>query len=648
MLHIITPFSRIENKEFYIENYKGKNIIWHPITAYSSIFKWEVFDNPNIQPLVSSNILEMESNKYNPSTLKINYFIKNYPIINDDYYGFIFDDDWMKEDLPEKLNKYNDDVIFVSMKRGYQIPEGAPGHGTETLIPFKGVGCGQIGFQQIFIKGHILKQMEFFGDREDIRSGMPDGHMAVWLQENFEVKYVTNLYVLFNYLEEGRWTKFEEKIIMETLQQRFERVKNERRDINEHLDTLLDYAKKCDVIVELGANEGISTTAFAYANSKEFYSYDYIGPNPMLQELIDICEKEEVNLEFTLADSREIEIPECDLLFIDTLHIYDQLAEELKLHANKAKKYILIHDTETFKTKGVVEGTEGLWKAVEEFLEENPQWQIKRHYTNNNGLTVLEKRASSKKYLLATSAFSNCDLLYNCIKSWPERSDSIDKVVFLDGKNWEADFKDILQEDKIGRYVDYYFSANEHVGASGGWNKILEYGFVKNDYDVVIIMGADTEMKEGFFDLLIKEWEENNPDFSCCMGFNCITMTRKCFDTVGTFDENFFPAYFEDNDYDRRVRLAKETILYKNVGDETLLEHYGSSTIRRDSFFNTANGKTFSMNQKYNIAKWGCTPQDPSACTFETPFNDPTLTFKDWTLNKEEKEIKRKIWEKKQ
>ena len=33
----------------------------------------------------------------------------------------------------------------------------------------------------------------------------------------------------------------------------------------------------------------------------------------------------------------------------------------------------------------------GLWPAVEEFLENNTNWKIKERYTNNNGLTILEK-----------------------------------------------------------------------------------------------------------------------------------------------------------------------------------------------------------------------------------------------------------------
>ena len=33
----------------------------------------------------------------------------------------------------------------------------------------------------------------------------------------------------------------------------------------------------------------------------------------------------------------------------------------------------------------------GLKRAIDEFLENNEEWKLKEKYTNNNGLTILEK-----------------------------------------------------------------------------------------------------------------------------------------------------------------------------------------------------------------------------------------------------------------
>tara|TARA_B100000945_G_C20347906_1_gene580714 strand:- start:429 stop:1217 length:789 start_codon:yes stop_codon:yes gene_type:complete len=36
--------------------------------------------------------------------------------------------------------------------------------------------------------------------------------------------------------------------------------------------------------------------------------------------------------------------------------------------------------------------TTGLWKAVEEFLDKNDDWELMKRYTNNNGLTILKRK----------------------------------------------------------------------------------------------------------------------------------------------------------------------------------------------------------------------------------------------------------------
>ena len=643
MLHIITPFTRLEFKDFYIKNYSTKNIIWHPITPDKFLFESDIKNYSWIQPYIVNHL----SNE-TFGIIKINDFIKNYPIINEDRYCFIFDDDWMEENLVDKINKYDNPVLFISMKRGEVIPNGI-GHGVSTLFPFEGVKAGGIGFQQIFVKGFILKQMEFLSDPTDIRYEMPDGYMAEWLQENFEVKYVTDIYTYFNYLEPGRWIKNKLEINMETIAQRFERVKKESRDISGHLDTLLQYAQECDTIVELGVNEGISTTAFLMAK-KKFTNCD-VHITKMFQELIDMTKAENVDMNFILSDDLIIEIPECDLLFIDTNHIYKQLKSELVLHGNKAKKYIIMHDTETFGDVSLDKTLPGMKQAVNEFLIDNPHWKIKEHFIHCNGLTVLQRDGGfseqkiikeNKKYLLTTPAFMNNDLLKICVMSWPVIPNKIEKLVFFDGTKWKSIFNNLIENDNIKKYVDVCLTENRHIGVSGSWNKILEYGFERNNFNAVIFVGSDTEMTENFFEQLIKDYEDSGADFATCMGYNCFIINKKCYDTVGKFDENLFPCYFEDNDYDHRVRKSSN-LLYKIVGDESKLKHYGSAVIRLNNECNTANGITFSMNREYYIKKWGGNPTEEK---FESPYNDSKNSLKDWIFDLEFYEKKAKIWNK--
>lgn len=157
-------------------------------------------------------------------------------------------------------------------------------------------------------------------------------------------------------------------------------------DINEHLPLLHSYASRCQHITEFGVRWGVSTMALASGFPKKMVSYDI---QPMIEEARRIIESE-VNFSFMQADVLTIEIEPTDLLFIDTLHTYDQLRQELALHGNKAKHYLVFHDTETFGVKGE-DGNIGIVPAITEFIHANPHWRIIESHTNNNGLMVLSK-----------------------------------------------------------------------------------------------------------------------------------------------------------------------------------------------------------------------------------------------------------------
>jgi hypothetical protein len=164
-------------------------------------------------------------------------------------------------------------------------------------------------------------------------------------------------------------------------------------DINEHLPTLKKYAYECEHITEMGVRWVVSTYALLMGKPKKMISYDINGIN---WESIAEMVKTDTSFEFRVANTLDLEIEETDLLFIDTLHNYNQLSGELKLHGNKSRKYIIMHDTTLFEWigesyNGKVDEV-GLWPAIAEFLEQNPHWDILERYENNNGLTILKRK----------------------------------------------------------------------------------------------------------------------------------------------------------------------------------------------------------------------------------------------------------------
>jgi hypothetical protein len=180
---------------------------------------------------------------------------------------------------------------------------------------------------------------------------------------------------------------------MNRLQQTYERLCNQPSDINEHLPTLKKYADECEHITEMGVRWVVSTYALLMGKPKKLISYDI---NPINSEPIQEMVKDVTDFRFSVANTLDLEIEETDLLFIDTLHNYNQLKGELELHGNKAKKYIIFHDTTAFEWIGESYQDKvdevGLWPAIEEFLEINTNWELHERFTNNNGLTILKRK----------------------------------------------------------------------------------------------------------------------------------------------------------------------------------------------------------------------------------------------------------------
>lgn len=161
-------------------------------------------------------------------------------------------------------------------------------------------------------------------------------------------------------------------------------------DINQNLYILHAIAKKCSHITEMGVRTGVSTRAFLNTDVT-LISYD-IDLNDDVNRLFEEAKKQGKNVSYIKADVLNIDIEETDFLFIDTLHVYEQLKQELNRHSKKVKRFIAFHDTYTFGLKGENgKDNKGLLTAIIEFMIMNPEWKFRLFKTNNNGMTVIER-----------------------------------------------------------------------------------------------------------------------------------------------------------------------------------------------------------------------------------------------------------------
>jgi hypothetical protein len=198
---------------------------------------------------------------------------------------------------------------------------------------------------------------------------------------------------------------------MEKILKKYLQHKKTVSDINQHLETLYILGKECSHITEMGVRGVSSTWPLVYSRPDKMISYD-IKKNSNIDEVINLCDEYSINYSFQEKDVLEIEIEPTELLFIDTLHTYNQLSKELEIHSKKVSKYIVLHDTTHFgrideviyshasdTIKKSQTTKQGLMTAIEDFLltELGQSWEIFRVYTNNNGLTILKNKSYIKE-----------------------------------------------------------------------------------------------------------------------------------------------------------------------------------------------------------------------------------------------------------
>jgi cephalosporin hydroxylase len=173
---------------------------------------------------------------------------------------------------------------------------------------------------------------------------------------------------------------------MKTIHELYLRNARHKSDINELLPILLGLATTCEHVVELGFRTGVSTSAFLAAGAG-VTSYDIHKCEPHVSNIKKLAGDQ---FTFIKGDSLKVDIPYCDLLFIDSYHTGSQLLAELIRHQPKVGRYIVMHDTKTFGEKGE-DGKIGLVWAMKEFYKVTDSWKGKLHLSHNNGLSVMER-----------------------------------------------------------------------------------------------------------------------------------------------------------------------------------------------------------------------------------------------------------------
>lgn len=165
----------------------------------------------------------------------------------------------------------------------------------------------------------------------------------------------------------------------------------------------------------------------------------------------------------------------------------------------------------------------------------------------------------------------------------------------------------------------------ENLGCARSWNRGLKHLFDAG-HDWAIVMNDDAVLTENAVAVLRQHIEAGALFVISSSHYSCFAIHKKVIEKVGWFDENFWPAYHEDNDFAHRLLLGGiETVRAFNA----VVEHEGSATVRSaKALYAEYRARFEHKNVLYYRRKWGGLPGDE---TFANPFNDGRNAISFWT-----------------
>lgn len=215
--------------------------------------------------------------------------------------------------------------------------------------------------------------------------------------------------------------------------------------------------------------------------------------------------------------------------------------------------------------------------------------------------------------ILGIPTLNRYDMLELCLQSIKESTIIPERILVVDnGGHMPATQKDMFN----GITELFIYTPSKNLGVSASWNWMIDIAKAP-----ILICNDDIKFSKRDIEAFQNELMADTKSFYYTANlhplnmFSCFMITPKTFEVVGGFDESFYPAYFEDNDYFMRMTLADVNL----VPIATNITHYPSSTIQAmNDEQRVEHHDRFRANRAYYISKWGGLPHEE---TYKTAFN---------------------------
>lgn len=195
---------------------------------------------------------------------------------------------------------------------------------------------------------------------------------------------------------------------------------------------------------------------------------------------------------------------------------------------------------------------------------------------------------------------------------------------------------DNSKEGFAHKYGVKYEHHPQNIGISRAWN-IGARKVVRENIDYLVVMSATMVFNDGMQGL-VEAMEANTNEWGLETQhvWHLICLRKKVFETIGYFDENFYPAYWEDTDFIRRMELAN---IHVPMAKSPRLPKIEIDAVHQGDALAMKSGLEVNMGamKNYFIEKWGAdnsfASQEDRDKMFKYPFNNPKNNIDYWEEN---------------
>jgi GT2 family glycosyltransferase len=228
------------------------------------------------------------------------------------------------------------------------------------------------------------------------------------------------------------------------------------------------------------------------------------------------------------------------------------------------------------------------------------------------------------KITLVIPTIRRYDLLEKALRSFFLGSRIPNEILIIDNGNKPGLLSLNIAPQNIKTYNIHIYTPPGNLGVAGSWNFAM--GWCARNGSAWLSCNDDIEVEAGFLRLMEMAFAKINrsnelpilvPEHGIGQMFSCFMADPVALkEEIGYFDTQFFPAYFEDNDYAYRMKLLGKTFF--NVVEGAYYSHKNSSTIASYSKEELiAHHQNFAVLAELYMKKWGGPPEYE---TFTKPY----------------------------